>query len=670
MTRQRSLRPFKGKAQRDVAVSRPAAERRKLFSAALAACLLASLFALGFCASPLSAAPSASDTVVDDGWADTEAAAVEGLPIIPEARGKRLRIGYFERAETNMRKKLLIPSLERLRSAFPTLEIELVKLSEFELQLGVIKREFDLFLVSSGFYTYLADAGSGAIWLATRKTPVATVSEKASGSVFIVRGDSDELLELGDLRSKRVAAIEKSSFSGWLTALAAIGNITQYPNNFFGKVFFTSDSPEEVVEMVREGRVEAGVLSTCELESLQLQGLVSQDEFRVLGERPVEGFACRTSTQLYPDLVLAARPDLPAEWGKIASSTLLGMPLTADGWGWTVANQVNDSRRVIHRYAGVMASADGDRDDTTDRYKYAMLIGFLILAGSVGYNILVSRVVRNRTRALVKIIDEKSALEESEKENRARLSQLERAGIVSELSSMIAHELRQPVASLINYADGLQLYLGGRGKDPMIDEATREIAEQAERVSEIVERVRKYAKQKTQVHAPIDLCEVTKRAFVTFGSSADRTGVRITSDFADKAPIEGDPLELELLIVNLLKNALHAAKASPEGKGTISIRLFADGVTSDDPRWVLEVRDNGPAISDAQFNDLAHPISSDKLEGLGLGLSICRVIAERHAAKLRFRRVEPSGLCAILSMAQRQTDGAGSRPKAGEHEVG
>ena len=99
---------------------------------------------------------------------------------------------------------------------------------------------------------------------------------------------------------------------------------------------------------------------------------------------------------------------------------------------------------------------------------------------------------------------------------------------------MIAHELRQPVASLINYADGLQLYLGGRGKDPMIDEATREIAEQAERVSEIVERVRKYAKQKTQVHAPIDLCEVTKRAFVTFGSSADRTGVRITSDFARK----------------------------------------------------------------------------------------------------------------------------------------
>lgn len=641
----------------------------RAFTTSLAALSLSVVFgaALALACAESAAAPAA-DTVVDDTWADTESAAVEGLPVIPEARGNKLRIGYFETATTGMREKLLIPTLERLREAFPGLDVELVGLSEFELQLGVIRREFDLFLVSSGFYTYLADAGSGAIWLATRKTPVSTVSEKAAGSVFIVRSDSDELLELADLRSKRVAAIEKSSFSGWLTALSAIGNITQYPNNFFGKVFFTGEAPEEIAEMVRSRRVEAGVLSTCELESMQLQGHAAHDEFRVLGERQVEGFACRTSTQLYPDLVMAARPDLPADWGKLAAATLLSMPMN-DGWGWTVANQLNDARRVIHEYAGVMATADGRRDETTDRYKYALLIGFLILGGSVGYNILVSRVVRNRTRALVKIIDEKSALEESEKENRARLSQLERAGIVSELSSMIAHELRQPVASLINYADGLQLYLGGRGKDPMIDEATREIAEQAERVADIVERVRKYAKQKSQVHAPIDLCEVTKRAFTTFGSSADRTGVRISSDFADSAPVEGDPLELELLIVNLLKNALHAAKNAPEGKGAISIRLFADGVASDDPRWVLEVRDNGPAISDEAFKELAHPISSDKLEGLGLGLSICRVIAERHSAKLRFRRVEPHGLSAVLSMAQRR-EKAGVASSGDVHTAG
>lgn len=592
------------------------------------------------------------DGVVDDTLGDVRDLTAEGLAALPEIPSKSLRIGYFETAPSGMREKLLEPTLEALRRIFPDKSVELVPFKEFDLQVEIVQRKLDLFLISSGFYTYLADAGSGAMWIATRKAPVTVSSEKGAGSVYIVRSNDLKFNDLADLRSHRVAAVEQSSFSGWITALAEIGNLTQYPENFFGKTFFPGGGAENVIELLRSGRVEAGVLSTCDLEALTLAGTVKPDEFRVLGEKQVEGFACRTSTKLYPDLVLAARPDLPSDWAKRIASTLLAMPITDEGWGWTLSNQFVDSRRVVHRYAGVMTA---ERESgTVTRYKYALLICFLILAGSVGYNILVSRLVTNRTRELVKIIDEKAQLEVSDKENRTRLSQLERAGIVSELSSMIAHELRQPVSALVNYADGLQLYLGGRGKDPMIDEATREIALQAERVSEIVDRVRKYAKQRSQLHAAIDLCEVTKRAFTTFRSSTDQTGVRIAADFVDEAPIEGDPLELELLIVNLLKNALHAAHASPDERGMIAIRLFADGVMSDSPRWILEVRDNGPVISDEQFRELAHPISSDKLEGLGLGLSICRVIAERHAAKLFFRRLEPHGLSAVLSFPQAQ----------------
>lgn len=607
------------------------------------------LFGLVLLAGSAAAGPS----IVEDD--EIEAAlllSAEGLPALPEHPSKTIRFGYYETASTKMREKLLEPTVEALRKALPELTVELVEASEYDLQLGVVERRFDLFLISSGYYTYLNDAGSGAVWLATRKSPVTTTALKGMGSVFVVRAGDENLQTLSDLRTARIAATGHYSFTGWLAALAEIANITKYPENFFGKTFFPGGSSERVIDLLRTGRVEAGVLTTCDLETMTLSGLVRPDEFRVLGGREVEGYACRTSTKLYPDLVLAARPDLPDEWAKRIASAVLAMTTNSDGWGWSAANQFLESRRTVHRFAGVMTSAQTD-DAATERYQYALLIGFLILAGSVGYNVLVSRVVANRTKALVRIIDEKTELEESNRENRSRLSQLERAGIVSELSSMIAHELRQPVSALINYADGLQLYLGGKGKDPMVEEATREIAREAERVSDIVERVRRYAKQKSQVHAPIDLCEVTKRAFTTFRSSTDQTGVRITSEFVESAPIEGDPLELELLIVNLLKNALHAAQKSPEGKGRIAIRFFADGVLSDDPRWILEIRDNGAPVSDEAFKNLAHPISSDKLEGLGLGLSICRVIAERHAAKLLFRRLEPCGLCAALSFAQR-----------------
>ena len=615
---------------------------------------LAFAFGLLLAAGLASAQPAA--VVEDDEIEVSDELSAEGLPALPEKPSKTLRFGYFEPAPTRMRERLLEPTVEALRKAFPDIKVELVESTEFDLQLGVVERKFDLFLVSSGYYTYLTDAGSGAIWLATRKSPVTTSALKGVGSVFLVRAEDEKFQDISDLRTARVAATGHYSFAGWLTALAEVANITQYPENFFGKTFFPGGPSEKVIGLLREGRVEAGVLTTCDLEAMLLSGDIRADEFRVLGERRVEGYACRTSTKLYPDMVLAARPDLPDEWAKRIASVVLAMATSHDGWGWSTANQFLDSRRATHQFAGVMTS-DKTNDPAKERYQYALLIGFLILAGSVGYNVLVSRIVANRTKALVKIIDEKTELEESDKENRTRLSQLERAGIVSELSSMIAHELRQPVAALVNYADGLQLSLGGKGKDPMIDEATRELAKEAERVSEIVERVRRYAKQKSQIHAPIDLCEVTKRAFTTFRSSTDQTGVRITSDFVEAAPIEGDPLELELLIVNLLKNALHAAQKSPEGKGRLAIRLFADGVLSDDPRWVLEIRDNGAPISEDDFKNLAHPISSDKLEGLGLGLSICRVIAERHAAKLLFRRLEPYGLCAALSFAQRRDAG-------------
>ena len=195
----------------------------------------------------------------------------------------------------------------------------------------------------------------------------------------------------------------------------------------------------------------------------------------------------------------------------------------------------------------------------------------------------------------------------------------------------------------------------GRGKDPVIDEATREIARQAERVSGIVERVRRYAKQKSNLQTPLDFCEVVKTAYATFCSSTEHSGVRVSAQLAESAPIEGEPLELELLTVNLLKNALHAARTNTTGKSEIRGRLTEDSSRPDAVRWVLEVEDNGLPVSDDKLAELSHPVSSEKLEGLGLGLSICRVIAERHAARLTFLRASPQGLIASVSMTMRRT---------------
>lgn len=607
---------------------------------------LALLFS--FCVLGTNALWAAEGTVgvVDDEGEEPPQAAVR------QVSPQTVRIGIQSMPAGELSGDLADATLKALRAAFPDKHFEMKFYDEVDLSLALIKGEVELFAATSGFYAYVEANGAGASWLATRSVPLAANPNASTGAVFITKSSNDRIQSIEDLRTARVAAIAKRSFSGWLVALAELANVTQYPENYFGKTTFTGGSAERVAKLVLEGRVDAGVLPTCALEHLIQRGTIAPDALKVVGAKKNPDLACKTSTALYPGLVFAARQDLAADAQRRIAATLYSMKTTPAGYSWTVANNFRQVRRIVRQFDYAPIAAE-ESSEIVDRYKYALLIGVLLLLAAVFYSVAVSGVVTRRTKELVHALDEKSKLEHDAKEGRERLSQLERAGIVSELSSMIAHELRQPVASLINYADGLSLYLSGNTKDPVVDEATREIARQAERVSEIVERVRAYAKGSSDINQPVDLCVITKRAFNTFRSSNDLSGIRVTSDLCGEAPVRGDPLELELLIVNLLKNGLQALRSRKDRAGAIAIHLKATPVESTKAGWVLEVQDDGPALSDEKFRDLSQPVTSEKFEGLGLGLSICRVIAERHRARLEFERRPARGLIVRLTFPKR-----------------
>ena len=548
-----------------------------------------------------------------------------------------LRIGYADPLDLGQGSSFMESLAARLEESLrgagkggADVSVTLHKYAPFDLQTAVVSHEVDLFLVTSGYYIYLSDMGAGVEWISTLKPPQATDPERAAGM---------------------------ASFDGWITALDEVANVSQYPKNFFGKTTFLGASGLSVARAVLERDADVGILRVCELETLTAAGLVEPGSLRVVGEKPQQGLACVSSTELFPGLALAAQTYVPEDVRRRIAAAVYSMPVPESGYRWTLANDYRNVRRVAEKfaYAPTNKASDARFSVVEERYKYALVLGFLILAASMLYSVSVSKIVARRTKALVKVIDEKDALEDHARRDRERLSQLERAGIVSELSSMIAHELRQPVASLINYADGLSLYLGGKGHDPVIDEATREIGRQAERVSSIVERVRSYARQKEGLQREIDFCAVVKSAYSTFRSGAASSSVRVSADLVDAAPVEGDPLELELFVVNTLKNALHALQSGSVEHPEIRLRLKADLSVENNPRWVLEVEDNGLPLDDKKFAELSHPVTSEKFEGLGLGLSICRVIAERHRGRLTFRRAEPRGLVVSLSLPQVRT---------------
>ena len=252
--------------------------------------------------------------------------------------------------------------------------------------------------------------------------------------------------QVSDLRTAFVAAAGMASFDGWITALDEVANVSQYPKNFFGKTTFLGASGLSVARAVLERDADVGILRVCELETLTAAGLVEPGSLRVVGEKPQQGLACVSSTELFPGLALAAQTYVPEDVRRRIAAAVYSMPVPESGYRWTLANDYRNVRRVAEKfaYAPTNKASDARFSVVEERYKYALVLGFLILAASMLYSVSVSKIVARRTKALVKVIDEKDVLEDNARRDRERLSQLERAGIVSELSSMIAHELRQP----------------------------------------------------------------------------------------------------------------------------------------------------------------------------------------------------------------------------------
>lgn len=537
------------------------------------------------------------------------------------------------------------PTMKELRRSLPDKTV-VTREYEPEALLEAIKSgEVDLFMASSGFFVWVT-AESGARHLATRHRPEARDPSLAVGSVFAVRSDSKTLRTPSDLKGRRIAAADSMSFDGWLTALGALTAFTDDPEHFFGDVLFTGYGQPDPAALVMAGEADAAVLEACALERLIASGALAADSLRILGERKQDDLACRVSTPLYPDMVFASMPSLSSRLVKRITLTLLSMPPGADGAQWGFASSF---KNVTALFRDLQLGPYAWMRETTPaallkRYG-AWIAGAAIAALLVFFYILsVRRIVAVRTRDLIASQKAREALEARAAADRERLAQLERAGVVSELSSMIAHEVRQPVASLVNYATGLRMYLAetALSGDPVVTEATEEITGQARRISGIVERVRSYARRGRKMREPCDLADLVRRALKTFEHSSAAAGVRITTGELANAPVTADPLEIELVIVNLLKNAARAAAGGTDPEPAVRLELSASASF-----WRITVSDSGPVISEERFASLCAPVRSIG-GGLGLGLSICRVIAESHGGRLSFERLKPSGIAACF----------------------
>jgi C4-dicarboxylate-specific signal transduction histidine kinase len=222
----------------------------------------------------------------------------------------------------------------------------------------------------------------------------------------------------------------------------------------------------------------------------------------------------------------------------------------------------------------------------------------------------------------------------AEVESRQRLTELahvNRYSAAGELTTSIAHELNQPLGSILTNTETAELML--KGSSPNLDEVKEILADirrDDQRASEVIRRLRSMLKKAPFEVRDIDLNDTVREAvgFVTALSDGLRIALKYAST-ATELHVRGDPVQLQQVAINLIINAMDAISGAHVRKREISVATTRSGDFAE-----IRVSDTGPGIANDDLKNVFNPFFSTKPQGMGMGLAIVRTIVEAHHGQI------------------------------------
>ncbi len=497
--------------------------------------------------------------------------------------------------------------------------------------------EIDFLISESDFYASLAFEDKikaiAMLWRAQAKSP-----SYSAASTIVVNAENEKIYTLTDIAtgSYRVAATSSDSFAGFTIAKEPFAEKNLSWQAAFKNIVFTSNrNPLEVLNAVKTGNADVGIVPACFIEQVMIRNQAHLSDYRVINPQPVTEMACQHSTNAYPSLMVSYRNGVDSNYILDMTNTLLGLKLPF-GTTWSMPENTRELYDLMYHlrigpYNNVTYSAIY-RTFSENRTIFITAI-FLIVAGFF-YNLIISVEVASRTKALKRALAEKDRISKQQEQTNEYISRLERTGIVGQMSSMIAHELKQPLATVSNYSRGLlrRIERGTADKDTIV-KVLKEIEYHTERANDIVDHVRSYAKPHEVKREEHDLRDIVAKTVATFEKSG-RTTVPVIVEGERHALVEADDWEIELALLNLLKNSadafteIHPAMRD-EDEDVIRIRI-----EDHEDTWWIRVIDNAKLVDESFTEQFFQKLETTKSHGLGLGLSIVSSLAERHAGRV------------------------------------
>jgi PAS domain S-box-containing protein len=244
--------------------------------------------------------------------------------------------------------------------------------------------------------------------------------------------------------------------------------------------------------------------------------------------------------------------------------------------------------------------------------------------------------------AVVFVLDltERKRAEEARRELETAFAHMNRVSMMGELASSLAHEITQPIASARNNARATQNFLNMQPPDlGEISEAVGCVVGDVDRAGEIIDRIREQIKKAPPRKERFDLNASINEVIVLARSTTIRNGVSVQTRLADGLlPVQGDRVQLQQVVLNLILNAVEAMSSVETGARELLICTEQENMGA-----LVAVHDCGPGIDPTQLERVFEPFYTTKSSGTGLGLSICRSIIDAHGGRLWAEANKPRG---------------------------
>jgi two-component system sensor kinase FixL len=235
-----------------------------------------------------------------------------------------------------------------------------------------------------------------------------------------------------------------------------------------------------------------------------------------------------------------------------------------------------------------------------------------------------------------------SEREEAERRLERLQQELMHVGRLSEMSQMgsaLAHELNQPLSAINNYlrAGTRMLEAMGIAKDERVFEVMDKAGAQARRAGEIIRGLRQLVEKHETERRDEDVNKIVEEASALALLGAKSGGITVRIELSEqRLTALVDRIQIQQVVVNLVRNAVEAMASSPEKRLTIATRREGDSVTA-------SVSDSGPGLRSDIADRLFMPYVTSKEKGMGIGLSICRQIIDAHGGRIGVETIPTGG---------------------------